>query len=224
MDKIFEILSGSAIFQGIDPRQLELLFDDKLYRIKNLARDEYAVHANDLCNNLIFIIEGSVRGEMTDFSGKVIKIEDIGAPRPVAPAFVFGKKNSYPVDIIANEPTRLLILPKDSLIRLLQQDALILKNFLDAISNRAQFLSEKIRFLSFKTIKGKIAHYLIKLAGKENQKVFIPETQSQMADFFGVTRPSLARALGEMERDGILGFNKKEVVIKDIQKLREFIN
>ncbi|MFO7656568.1 MAG: Crp/Fnr family transcriptional regulator [Bacteroidales bacterium] len=224
MTELFEILSKNAIFSGLSPGQLVHLFSDKLYRKRTLVKDEIAVHANEPCNNLIFVIEGSVRGEMTDFSGKVIKIEDIHAPRPVAPAFVFGRQNVYPVDIIANEPTSLLIVPKETLIRLLQQDALILNNFLDVISNRAQFLSDKIRFLSFKTIKGKIAHYLLKMTEKEYIKVLLPETQGQLADYFGVTRPSLTRALGEMERDGILQLNKKEIIIKNIQQLRELVS
>jgi hypothetical protein len=32
-----------------------------------------------------------VKGEMTDYNGKTIKIEDIEAPRPLAVAFLFGK-------------------------------------------------------------------------------------------------------------------------------------
>ncbi len=221
--EIFERLSATAIFNGIYSEEVERLFSDKLFRTKNLEKEEYAANANDPCENLMFVIHGSVRGEMTDFSGKVIKIEDIVAPRPIAPAFVFGKQNAYPVDIIANEPTLLLIVPKETLIRLLQENAQVLKNFLDVVSNRTQFLSNKIRFLSFRTIKGKIASYLLKMIADDNNKIILPVTQSQLADYFGVTRPSLARGLGEMEKDGIIEINKKEMVIKDKIRLLELI-
>ena len=212
MEEIFEKLSATAIFSGIEPEEIKHLFSGKLYRTKKLEKEEYAANASDPCENLMFVIHGSVRGEMTDFSGKIIKIEDIVSPSPVAPAFVFGKQNIYPVDIIANENSTLLIVPKETLMKLLQENAQVLKNFLDVVSNRTQFLSNKIRFLNFKTIKGKIASYLLKL---------IPD--SQLADYFGVTRPSLARGLSEMEKDGIIGIDKKEVFIKDKIRLQELV-
>lgn len=223
MDNYFEVLSFNPVFQGVSPEEIEKLFKDKIFRIRKIDRGEYAVHATETVENLLFVVYGSVRGEMTDFSGKTIKIEDISAPRPIAPAFIFGKQNRYPVDIIANEPSVLFVLPKDSLIKLFQENATILKNFLDAVSNRAQFLSDKIRFLSFKTIKGKIASYLMKVLGKTEGPFILPQNQTQLADYFGVTRPSLARALGELTRDGILEIDNKEVIIKDKKKLIELI-
>jgi|GEM_PF-6090797 len=36
-------------------------------------------------------------------------------------------------------------------------------NYLSHVSTKAQFLTRKLKFLSFKTIKGKIAHYLLEL-------------------------------------------------------------
>lgn len=224
MEKYFTQLGDTPIFKGLNPEQLEKLFSNKLYRIKTINKDEYALFANDRCEDLMFVVNGSVRGEMTDYSGKVIKIEDIVAPRPIAPAFIFGHKNVYPVDIIGNEPTILFILPKETLIQLLQENRTILNNFLDVISNRAQFLSDKIRFLSFKTIKGKIASYILQMAEKETMKLQMPGTQTQLADYFGVARPSLARVLGEMEKEGILELNKKEIIIKDRKRLTELIN
>ena len=224
MKNFFEILSQTPIFSGIDQDDLEKLFDNKLFRIKKFKKDELAAFAGDKCDFLMFVTEGSVRGEMVDYNGKVIKIEDITAPRPIAPAFVFGKQNTFPVNIIANETTTLFVIPRETLIKLLQDNATVLKNFLDVISDRTQFLSNKIRFLSFRTIKGKIASYLLKMAGKNTSQICLPVSQTQLADFFGVARPSLARAFAELERDGILSVNKKEITIRDRDRLSEQLN
>ncbi|MCU0408684.1 MAG: helix-turn-helix domain-containing protein [Bacteroidales bacterium] len=40
-------------------------------------------------------------------------------------------------------------------------------------------------------------------------------TQSDLADFFGVTRPSIARALGEMEEAGYISAKGRIVRILD---------
>ena len=92
---------------------------------------------------------------------------------------------------------------------------LLLVNFLDLISNRSQFLSEKIKFLSFKTIKGKLAHYILQHAGKESFFLTLEMTQNELADFFGVARPSVARALGELETEGYIEAKGKKIKITD---------
>ena len=97
----------------------------------------------------------------------------------------------------------------------------ILVNFLDMISNRTQFLSEKIKFLNFKTIKGKLAYYILQKAGKERSSVILDLTQNDLADFFGVARPSVARALGDLEEEGYIEAHNKNIKILDKKGLAD---
>ena len=219
----FEALSQTPVFRGLSPAAVGALFENKLYRTRKFEKDGIIALNGDECVNLMVVVQGDVRGEMTDFSGKTIKIEDISAPRPLAPAFLFGGNNRFPVDIVANCPATIFVIPRDTFIQIMQENSLVLGNFLDTISNRAQFLSNKIRFLSFKTIKGKIAYYFLKLA-RGNTAFELPANQAQLADFFGVTRPSLARTLGELEKEGILKVDRKRVTITNPVRLKELVN
>ena len=108
---------------------------------------------------------------------------------------------------------------KPVFLKLLMSNDKILINFLNMISNRSQFLSEKIKFLNFKTIKGKLAHYILQKAGKEGTDVTMDMTQNDLADFFGVARPSVARALGELEEEGYLQAERKNIRILDKEGL-----
>jgi CRP-like cAMP-binding protein len=109
-------------------------------------------------------------------------------------------------------------------MKLMQENLRILQNYLNNVSQRAQFLSEKIKFLSFKTIKGKIAQYILKLnAGRTNDTVEMPLTQQALAEMFGVTRPALARALGEMASEGILEVDRRIIRILDRRKLMDLM-
>ena len=144
--------------------------------------------------------------------------------RVLAVAFIFGKDNRYPVDIIANEQVTILTIPRDVLIFILQHSQVVLQNYLNAISSRTQFLSNKIRFLSFKTIKEKIANYVLNQIQGDNNKLMLNQSQSELADFFGVTRPSLARALAGMEEEGLLRIERREITILDKEKLNKLLN
>jgi CRP-like cAMP-binding protein len=105
----------------------------------------------------------------------------------------------------------------------LQHSQVVLKNYLNAISSRTQFLSNKIRFLSFKTIREKLANYILNNIKKDSNVFILNQSQTELADFFGVTRPSLARALAEMGKEGILHTERREITILDKEKLNKLL-
>jgi CRP/FNR family transcriptional regulator, dissimilatory nitrate respiration regulator len=220
---MYDVLAQSPMFKGINSNEAEKLLGQVQYKIRDFSEGHVIYSRNEECNNLSIVLDGTVRGEMLDYSGKVLKIEDIEAPRPLAPAFLFGQHNRYPVDIVANNEVTLLIIPKESVLKMFQLNTAFLNNYLNAISNRAQFLSNRIWFLSFKTIKGKLAQYVLQLAQPDKTRIELPMTHQQLADFFGVTRPALSRAIGEMDSDGYWKAKRGEITILNRQALMQLV-
>jgi CRP-like cAMP-binding protein len=218
---MYESLINCPIFIGLSEEELEAIFNKAHHFTKSYEVAEIAAFSGETVNFLMIVLEGSVKGEMVDFSGKVIKIDDIRAPRPLATAFIFGKQNKFPVNVMANEKTRLLFIPKYDFMKMLQSDIRILQNFLNVVSSHSQMLASKLKFLSFKTIKGKLAQYILGLAGPDKDMIELPLTQNDLAEQFGVARPSLARALGEMADEGIISVDRRVVRIIDRRKLME---
>lgn len=217
------LLLPSSPFQGLSEEELSGLLKKVNFRVKRYRKGEVIALRGDPCNNLLIIKRGSVKGEMLDFSGKTLKIEDIEAPRAIASAFLFGQNNKFPVDVIGSEEGELLILPKASVIHLFKESQVFLKNYLDSISNRAQFLSTRLYFLSFKTIKGKLAQYILSLSKPGDRELLLPKTQQEMAEFFGVTRPALARVMSELVKDRIVQVKRRRVLITDREKLMRLV-
>jgi len=150
---MYSIISKSPFFRGLTPQEVESILAKISHSVKSFTKGQTIAQREEEVNNLCIVVTGSVKGEMVDFSGKILKIEEMFAPQPIAHAFLFGDRNIYPVDVIALEDCRILFIPKPEVVRMLQQNDVILRNYLDAISNRAHFLSNKLWFLSFKTIK-----------------------------------------------------------------------
>lgn len=220
----FEILQKAPVFRGFKSDDINSLLSLTRYRVKKFRAGSLIAQSGEPVNSLMIIISGVVKGEMVDYAGKVIKIEDIPAPGALASAFLFGNKNVFPVNIIAISDTELVVIEKSDFLPLLMADDRILVNFLDMISNRSQFLSEKIKFLNFRTIRGKLAQYILNLQGRGENTVRLDRTQNDLADFFGVARPSIARAIGEMEAQGIIKADGKNVTIIKKEKLTELIS
>jgi CRP-like cAMP-binding protein len=218
---ILSTLTQCPVFLGLNEPEISDILSKTHHFTKSFEVGEIAAFSGETVNFLMIVLEGSVKGEMQDFSGKVIKIDDIRAPRVLASAFIFGKQNKFPVNVMANEKTRILYIPKYEFMKMLQGDIRILQNFLNVVSTQSQMLASKLKFLSFKTIKGKIAQYILSLAGSDKTMVELPMTQNDLAEQFGVARPSLARALGEMAEEGIISVDRKVVRILDRKRLRE---
>ena len=211
------------VFKGIPEPETKMLLDKIHFQIKKYEKNEIVVFAGEKVNNLMIVLSGSVRGEMIDYSGKTVKIEDVEAPKPLAAAFIFGKENRYPVTVTANEKVKILLIPVSEFLKLLQLNTQLLKNYLFSISTRAQFLSGKLHFLSFKTIKGKVAHFLLQNTGEEFHSFQLKHTQQQLADLFGVTRPSLARVFSQMQKDKLIRIEKKTVTLLDKAALNKLL-
>ena len=80
----FTILAQTPLFQGIPAEELE-----KIFAVLNISKNcfrkgEMLAMQDELVNRLIILTRGSVKAEMTDPSGKLIKVEDIEAPNPLA--------------------------------------------------------------------------------------------------------------------------------------------
>ena len=221
--KDYSIFLKSPLFNGIPEEECRELFSKIHYQVRKFEKDEIVVQGGQEVANLFIVLSGSVRGEMIDYSEKTVKIEDIEAPRPLAAAFLFGKENKFPVTVTANKEAELLAIPVPELLKLLQLNARLLRNYLNNISTRAQFLSQKLHFLSFKTIKEKVAHFLLQEAGDRFHSFELKNTQQQLSELFGVTRPSLARVLGEMQNEKLIKIEKKTVTLLDKQGLNRLL-
>jgi CRP/FNR family transcriptional regulator, dissimilatory nitrate respiration regulator len=214
-----ELLSKSPVFRNTTPARVEELMQKITWQTRRYNKGEMVAQAEDPCEFLMIVVEGSVKGEMSDASGKVIKIEDIQAPGAIALAFIFGQHNRFPVNVTTNEETVMLLIPRPDLITLLQSDKQVLHNVLDAISSRGQFLSQKIRTLSMKSLRDKIANMLLELSKEQGNVVLLPGSQTELADYFGVARPSLARTLGELAEEGIITVDRRTITIHDRSRL-----
>jgi CRP/FNR family transcriptional regulator, dissimilatory nitrate respiration regulator len=215
--------SEIPLFREVEETEVEKLFSSLVFQRKSFPPGSLIVSQGEECNRLLILIEGTVKGEMTGPTGKSLKIEDMEAPSVLASAFLFGRKNIFPVNIISLTDVKFIVIPRGELLKLFQMNQQILKNFLSMISSRAQFLSDKLRFHSFKSLKAKLAFFLVNEAGM-NHSFKLKHSQQELAELFGVARPSVGRAFLLLQEEGVIDIRYKQVEILDRKKLVESCN
>lgn len=217
-------LVNNPLFRGITPERLFADLEEISFHTRSYKKGEILAQQGAVCNRLVILTKGSVRGEMIDYSGRLIKVEDIAAPRAIAPLFLFGEENRYPVEVTANEPTEVIELPKSSVLRLFRKNEQFLENYMNLSANYARTLSDKLFFMSFKTIRQKLASYLLRLYKQQQQThITLDRSQQELSDYFGVSRPSLARELTHMQEDGLLIADRKHITILQKEQLVRLI-
>jgi CRP-like cAMP-binding protein len=218
------VLTGIPLFRGVSSIDLERIFNKLKIGESYFKKGDILAMQDEQVNRLIILLEGSVKGEMMDSFGKVVKVEDIEAPNPLAILFLFGEHNRYPVQAMAKEDVKVVIIPKQSVLKMLSMNEDILKNYLDISADFASRLSRKLHFMSFKTIRQKIAVYLLQLSKKINSNtITLDKTKVALAEYFGVSRQSLEREITHMQNDGLIDSRGKEIVIIQRDKLSKLM-
>jgi len=212
-------LTQCPLFKDIPYEEINKLVGEG-FGIRQFKENEIIVSQGSVYSTLLIIIEGEIVGEMNDFSGKTVVIETINAPNLIAPAILYCEQNKIPVNVVAKTYVRVLPISREDLSHILQSNIKVLNNFLRLISERSKFLSDKVRLLRFGTIKSKFSGYLLDLYSRKQSLNFtIEHSQQELADMFGVSRPALAKTIGQMIDEGLIWSSNKEYKILNLKEL-----
>jgi len=217
---MYSKLARTPLFNNITEEKLESLMQKIPYQVKKHEKDALVALKGDPCDGLYIVLDGTVKAEMFDGNGKTVNIESIHGPHTIAEAFVFGEINEFPVDVVALSKINMIFIPREEMLKLFELEVLVLENFLNSLSSRAQFLSKKLWMMSFKTLRSKIAGYLLEQASQKGNAFKLVLSQEELAKNFGVTRPSLARTFSELEKEGVITLQRKDITILDKEKLK----
>jgi len=213
-----EDLNLCPICRNIPVNERSSFFNELKVKTKTFKKGEWIAQQGDIVKALYILLKGSVKAEMISDSGTVLNIETIDAPNPLASAFLFAKDNEFPVDVVALEECEIIVVPKESVMKQLACNESFLQGFMAFNASRTHFLSERLKFLSTKTIKGKLAQYI--LARTNHTDFTLHMNQTALAEYFGVTRPSLSRSLSEMIDDEIISLKGKQGKVLNFKLLR----
>ncbi len=194
--------------------QREDFMRDVRFSIKNYQKGDVIVTQGARYESLYILIRGEIVTEMADEKGDFMKVAHIKAPNPLATGFLFATNNRSPVSAICKMPCTAVVIPRENVYFLMRKYESFMLAFLSYISNRLSFLSEKLRLVSLRTIRAKLAYYLLKeSAGKQSFR--LEASKEEVARLFSVSRPALVKVMMEMVADGFIEVDRRDIVIRD---------
>ncbi len=216
-------ISSCPLFIGISKEEQQAFLTRLVSHKEVIEKGQTVVRQGDEIKDLYLLVKGVVRTEMITQEGNLLEIEFIEAVRPLAPAFLFAQNNKFPVDVITIEECHFLLIPPKVWLKEMMQNEVLLTNFLKLNSNMMVFMSQKVQMISIKSIKGKLSLFILENTTDENNQFTLKRNRTQLAEYFGVQRPSLARTISELVDKGIIAIDKREVMVLNREELKKVL-
>jgi len=207
------------LFRGMSQEEHDAFLERNGNEVVQFEKGETVVRQGDVINAMYLLVKGVVRTQMITEEGNALEIDLLEAVMPLAPAFIYASNNKYPVDVVAMESCTFLKISKSVWLKEMLSNERLLMNFLTLNSNMAVFLSEKLQMISIKSLRHKLSIFLLEKTTPEKNYFILRRSRTQLAEYFGVQRPSLARTIKELEDEAILAVNGRVVTVLDRNRL-----
>ena len=176
------------------------------YRRREYKTGDMVVSVGDTCNWLMLLAEGVVESRMGAQSGKEVVIERMQAPMILAPAFLFAKNHTIPVEVTMTTDGVVWYIHREAFFKFMTAHPEVLQRFLEVLSDRSHFLSNKVRSFAVKSLRDRVLDYVKQQGAITNV--------AEAAEMLGVARPSLSRLIADLQDEGLLERTEKGIVLR----------
>lgn len=212
-------LVACPLFKGMSKEEHDAFLERNINEMVKFAKGETVVRQGDTIRAMYLLIDGVVRTQMITREGNILEIDLLEAVIPLASAFMYASNNKFPVDVICMEPCTFLKISKSAWLEEMVNNEKLLMNFLTLNSDMTVFLSKKIQMISLKSLRHKLCVFLLEKTTPEKNYFILKRSRTQLAEYFGVQRPSLARTFKELEDEKVITTSGRVVTILERNKL-----
>ena len=223
-----QTLSRCWLFTGVDAADLNLMLLCLNPVLKVYKRDECVTVAGEAFGGVGVVLAGTVLVTKEDAAGRRVVLSVLGEGDLFGEMVAFSQEKNWPATVIAQQVCTVMFLPPEKIIENCQRQCvshrLLIHNMLRIVSDKALRLNKQVAYLAMKSIRGKVATFLLEEYKRAGTATFmLPLKRHEMADFLNVARPSLSRELGRMKAEGLIDFHRATVKILNLEKLKQMV-
>ncbi|MFV0554087.1 MAG: Crp/Fnr family transcriptional regulator [Mangrovibacterium sp.] len=210
-----EYLLDSPIFARMTRAETQSILAEVGYSLRKYAPGELIVEEGTRIESAHFVYSGRVQTYFATISGRIVNVNVLETPSAIAQDTLFAEGATFPVSAEAIDEVVILEMPVKELLKVFQHSPIFLTNYLAYVSSRFSMMTNRMRMMLMKTIPQKLAFLILDLAGKELDVVLLPMSQTELAEYLAVTRPSLARGLRQLSEMKLISYKTRKIKILD---------
>ncbi len=217
-------IEGSlSVFRGIDHDARRLLDNNHSYTC--FRKGEYVIREGDRTRGLYIIVSGSAKLFSTGVGGREQIIKLLKPPAIIIYNTIFSENHSW-FSCKTFENTAVVVIEKNSLVKLLRQNGELSMRFLKLISDELTFTNKRLVSLTQKHVRGRLAESLILIRdtygleadGKTLRAIL---SREDIAHLSNMTTSNAIRTLSNFAAEKIIDIKGKRIIIRDALKLEE---
>ncbi|EAC8476552.1 Crp/Fnr family transcriptional regulator [Listeria welshimeri] len=214
---IFKLLKNSSICKSLADEQINHLIQNNLITFAKYNRNEILFWTDEKPKNLVILLSGNITMGKNTFDGRrVLGVSNTNIGELIGEVRLFSDKKLFWDYAVALKHTEVLEISCEFLLNPVEKHAdiqfILMQNIMRVFVRKFEFLSDKVRILSFPATRDRIAFYFLRMQNKQEQ-VVLNETREELADYLGIARPSLSRELGRLQDEGFIRMEGNEVII-----------
>ena len=223
LQRLMEIVSfigNVPLFKGLPPAQIRELASIAVY--KPHKKGERIFSEGEEATGFYVLIAGRVKVSKLAFDGKeqILHILDIQEPFGEVPVFA---GELFPANAEAMEDSKILFLPREGFIHLIEKEPSVAMNMLALLSRRLRQFSSLIENLSLKGVPARLASYLLYLSQRQPNtdllELDIPK--ALLANFLGTIPETLSRILAKMTQEGLVDVDGRRIKLLNRRALED---
>ena len=233
MNNYLPLLQNTTLFAGLSAAELSTLLSRLGASVRSYGKGEALVLAGEPSRRVGIVLSGELEA-YRPARPRTPRPAPGGARIPIArvePGGVFGdvlggSSLSSPVTVLAAAPCEVLLLPYE---RLLLSDGSpahqrVVQNLVRTISDKYFSLSRRIDLLVMKSLRAKVAAYLLSEATRAHSLTFsIPFSRIQLADYLNCDRSALSRELSTMQKEGLIDTYRSSFKLLEPDALQQMV-
>ncbi|MDR1760467.1 MAG: Crp/Fnr family transcriptional regulator [Fibrobacter sp.] len=227
---VIDLLRGIELFSGLQDEQLEEL--SAFMTVKDFFEGETIIREGDDSQQALFLVaSGAVKVFMTGSDGRETILSLLGRGDFFGEmSIIDGGVRSASVKAISE--TKLLLLPRDHFLDLLQTTPELSQAMLLEMARRLRKANRQIGALSTMSVSGRVLATLrslieergVRLHSKGGVPVTVIRnrpTQQQLAEMSGTTRETVSRVISGLSKKKAVSIEGKDLFIMDENSLNK---
>lgn len=223
--KINSAITSCMLFEKMRPEELSMLLECLKPRIRELSKNDIANVAGEPFEGIGIVLSGQAAVVKESAAGNRVILTMLKPGDLFGEMAAFSGSGIWPATVVAQTTCSVMYIPPDKILGQCEKAChghrILIMNMLGILSKKALALSQKVEYLSIKSMRGRIASFLLEQYKKTGQTMFLlPMNRNELADFLNVSRPSLSREMCKMRDEGLIDFHRSSVQLKEIGELK----
>ncbi len=221
----FDFLSGTELFRGIAPQEIQNLRTCMGIYEETYLRGAIIYRAGDVVSDVGLVLSGAVNIVMNSYWGVSSIFGHMETGEVFAEAYAAIPGKELLCDVIACEDSTVLFLPMAKAVASCQKccpaHLRLLQNLIQISAAKNLHLSGRMMHIAPRTIRERLLSYLSEqMMANGSNRFTIPFTRQQLSEYLEVDRSALSHELGKMQQEGLLKTHKNEFVLySGVEKL-----